>query len=208
MRKRQWGLWLVAILVGIGCANITINVYFPAEKIQEAADIIEDRVRGLDQEREAGEEASKQTSKADRSGRSILDLFCTTAYAQENVDLEIDTPAINRIVENRANRYREHIRSLLNQGVVGEGNKGYLVQKDMQSLALQEVAQARRIIREENADRKAQYEEIAKANGLETDPETIERTGRQFAIKIREKLEPGQFYQNDDGAWVQKERQE
>jgi uncharacterized protein YdbL (DUF1318 family) len=198
MRRTGKGLFVICLVFVMSCANITINVYFPAEKIQKAADVIEDRVRGRVLEQEQTEEAvSPQSNACD----FILDLFCSTAYAQEKVDLDINTPAIEKITQQRKKRF-DRIDDLLSKGVAGEGRDGFLKERDLRSLPLKEVAEARKLIKEENDDRRQLYKEIAKANDIPM--EDLEKIGENFAVTIREKLRKGQYYENDKGQWVQK----
>lgn len=197
MGKQGFSFLVIAVLVTVSCANITINVYFPAESVQQAADVIEDEVRGQVLEQETSESAPGPQSKA---AGGWLERLCPPAYAQE-VDLSIDTPEIQKITASRKERFAK-IDDLLTKGVIGEGNDGLIKEKDIRSLPLKEVAAARKLVQEENADRQKLYQAIATANKI--DQEKIADIGKNFALKIREKLRPGQFYQDDKGAWVEK----
>lgn len=197
--KRKTGLWLIAAVIAIGCANITINVYFPAESVQKAADVIEDQVRGEVLEQPAAEPATPGPQS--RAKGSWLDILCPPAYAQE-ADLNINTPEIQRITETRRGRFAR-IDELLTQGVLGEGNDGYLKERDIRSLPLRDVPAVRKLVNDENSDRQKLYAALASANNIPA--ESIGDIGKQFAVSIRERLRPGQFYQNDKGEWVPKE---
>ena len=197
MKKHGWSWMAVGAIVLVSCANITINVYFPAESVQQAADVIEDKVRGEVLETAPSEEAPAPQAKA--SG-GWLDRLCPPAYAQE-VDLNINTPEIQKITEARKERFPK-IDALLTKGVVGEGNDGLLKDRDLRSLPLKEVAEARKLINAENADRQKLYQAIAAANDIAEDK--VADIGKNFAKKIPEKLRPGQYYQNEEGAWVEK----
>jgi len=199
MKKQAWIFAVLALLVSVSCANITINVYFPAEDVQKAADVIEDRVRGEVLEQEKSEAVDKPQTQA---GVNLLDWLCPPAYAAE-VDLNIDTPEIQKITDARKERFAK-IDGLLSNGVIGEGKDGFLKDKDLRSLPLKEVAEARKLVKEENADRDSLYRAIAKANEIAEDK--VAEIGSNFAVRIREKLRPGQYYQDDEGNWVQKKK--
>jgi len=95
------------------------------------------------------------------------------------------------------------VDDLLTQGAVGEGKDGYLKEKDLKSLGdLKKIAAARKTIQDENADRLALYKAIATANEIAEDK--VGEIGENFALRIREKLRDGQYFQNDKGEWEQK----
>lgn len=193
-------VFLIAGLV-IGCANITINVYFPAESVQKAADVIEDRVRGQVLEEPVAPPAEPQESTQALRQGFLLNLLCPPAYAAE-ADLNINTPEIMKYADSRAARFPE-VDDLLTRGAVGEGKDGYLKERDLKALGdLKKIAAARKAIQDENADRLALYKAIAKANEIAEDK--VAEIGENFALRIREKLRDGQFFQNDKGEWEQK----
>ena len=194
-------IWVLTILMTAACANITINVYFPAEKIEQAADVIEDQVRSDVLEQESAEPSESTQSKAETGW---WDRICPPAYAAE-VDFNIDTPEIRAITERRKGRFAK-IDALLTKGAIGEGKDGYLKEKDIRSLPLKEIAEARKLVREENKDRKGLYEAIADANDIDADK--IPDIGVEFAQEIREMLRVGQFYQDDEGNWVAKKEKQ
>ena len=193
MERKRFGWAVMLALVAVSCANITINVYFSEQAVQKAADVIEDEVRGQVLEQETSESAPGPQSKA---AGGWLERLCPPAYAQE-VDLSIDTPEIQKITTSRKERFAK-IDDLLTKGVIGEGNDGLIKEKDIRSLPLKEVAATRKLVQEENADRQKMYQAIATANKI--DEEKIADIGKNFALKIREKLRPGQFYQDEKGA--------
>lgn len=208
MKKRNWATVLAILCLLGSCAFVTINVYFTPQEIQKAADRIEDRVRGEVLEEET-EEIQEPQSKA---GSVLFEWLCSTAYAQEGkeekIDLNINTPKIEEIVDRRARRFKR-IDELLNEAVIGEGLDGYLIIRDIKSLDLKEIPKVRQLVKQENEDRKKLYESIAEAN--EIPEEKVEEIARNWAITIRKKLKPGQYYQmkkDDKVVWVQKKKDE
>lgn len=199
MERKRFGSVVLLVFVALSCANITINVYFSEQAVQKAADAIEDEIRSqvLEQPQAESESVPGPHSKA---SSGWLERLCPPAYAQE-VDLNIDTPEIQKITESRKNRFPK-IDDLLTKGVIGEGNDGLIKEKDIRSLPLKDVAAVRKLVQEENTDRQKLYQAIAKANNFTDD--RVPEIGKNFAVTIREKLRPGQFYQDDKGAWLEK----
>ena len=75
--------------------------------------------------------------------------------------------------------------------VVGENNAGYL------AVLSGDATDAKAIVDEENADRKAVYQIIANQTGG-----SVEAVGKSRARQIREQAKSGTMVQNDDGSWV------
>ena len=84
------------------------------------------------------------------------------------------------------------IVALKGEGIIGEDNKGYLAF----------VGSARKqvdIVAGENQDRRQVYAAIAKQQGS-----TVEIVGALRARKIAENASPGEWLQNEQGAWLKK----
>ncbi len=77
--------------------------------------------------------------------------------------------------------------------VVGENNAGYL------AVLSADASNAKTIVDEENADRKAVYQIIANQTGG-----TVEAVGKSRAKQIREQAKPGTMIQSEDGSWLAK----
>jgi uncharacterized protein YdbL (DUF1318 family) len=84
------------------------------------------------------------------------------------------------------------IKQLKAQGIVGEGNEGYL-QFVGGNKAKADVVAA------ENKDRKTVYKAIAKQQGT-----TAELVGKRRALQIAKKANPGEWVQDAGGNWIQK----
>ena len=85
------------------------------------------------------------------------------------------------------------INSLKDKGIVGENNKGYLefVGKKKEKAD---------VIKAENKDRKLVYKAIAKQQGT-----TAAVVGKHRAVQIANKARPGEWLQDANGKWYQKE---
>lgn len=79
------------------------------------------------------------------------------------------------------------------QGIVGENNQGYLE-------VMPGKDENKDVVHAENMDRRKVYEAIAKQQGT-----TAALVGRRRAIQISEKAKPGEWLQNADGKWYQKQ---
>ena len=84
------------------------------------------------------------------------------------------------------------IKQLKAQGIVGEGNEGYL------QLVGGNKAKAD-VVAAENKDRKTVYKAIAKQQGT-----TAELVGKRRALQIAKKSNPGEWVQDAAGNWIQK----
>ncbi len=183
----------IALLLTFAC--VTVNVYFPAAEVQQAADKIVGEVHG---------EAPGATTPPDQSmlhkGLRGVSLFQRQAYAQ--ADINVSTPNIRALKASMKNRFPD-LRPLYDKEVVGEGNDGFLSIRSLEGLNLQEKAQANKLVKAENEDRQALYAEIAKANDLST--EDIPKISKLFANSWRKDAQKGWWIQKDNDDWVKKD---
>jgi uncharacterized protein YdbL (DUF1318 family) len=84
------------------------------------------------------------------------------------------------------------IKSLKDQGIIGENNSGYLE-------FVGNKKERADVIEAENQDRKLVYSAIAKQQGT-----TVELVGKHRAIQIAQKAQPGEWLQDANGKWYQK----
>lgn len=203
---------LLGLIGVLALACVTINVYFPEEKVKDLSEKIEDAVA-----REAAEEAAP--AEADKaSGNQAVRLDFSTAAsfvvgsvlallpagdisAQEVAEPEISNPAIRRIVESRGARVGELTRFKA-AGAIGENNQALLEARDLQALPLQDRAAAQRLIKAENDDREQMFKEIAAATGA--DPSSMPQIRTTYAETLRQKAKPGEWIQQPNGEWQKK----
>lgn len=144
-------------------ACVTINVYFPAAAAERAADRIIDEVWGEQTGRPAGE-----TEPQSRLGQTflvaVLDVLVPAAQAQAQADLEISTPAIERLTTSMSRRH-EQLKPFYESGAVGQTGDGLVALRDVNAVPLKDRAQVNNLVQQENQDRNALYREIAQANG-------------------------------------------
>ena len=186
------------VFVAINCAVITVNVYFPTEAVEEAAEKIIDEIEGGEESQAKPEEGGQQSHFWKNipyyiSGNS-------TVYADE-IDLNLTTPAIRKMIDSMKARNTE-IMQFKDKGVIGETNDGILAIRDMNGLGGEEIRTVKRLLRAENKDREALYKELAVANKI--DPADIDRIKAVFAKTRISKAKPGHWYHDENGNWTQK----
>ena len=190
-------------LVCLLTACVTVNVYFPAAAAEQAADKIIDKVTG-----QAGTTPPPTSSVAPAqtpvllvaAGR-VLDLLIPTANAQASVNLDISSPEIRAVTGSMQQRFGQ-LEKYFASGVVGLTADGLIEVRDQNAAPLAERAVVKRLVAEDNADRKTLYAEIAKANGH---PEWEADIRKTFARRWVERgAKPGWYYQDAGGGWVQK----
>ncbi|MGM0553802.1 MAG: YdbL family protein [Pseudomonadota bacterium] len=205
--KALWSVPGLTLVFALFAGCVTINIYFPTAAAEEAARAI---VRDALQMPEDGEAAPAPQSRAPAEDRVaargigtpalawMLERLVSPAAAQ-NPDLQIETPAIDRIrasMRERAPQLATHFRS----GAIGFGENAEVAIRDLSEVPLRDRAGLQRLVSEENADRDALYREIARANDH---PEWEPRIRETFARVWVEEAPSGYWYQ-DDGQWRQK----
>ena len=96
------------------------------------------------------------------------------------------------IKKNMADR-KPKIETLKKAGSIGENNTGYL--EAMKDVKLEDAD--KKLIDEENKDRKAVYNAIAKKEGS-----TVDKVGELRAKQIRSKAAEGEYIQDEEGKWI------
>ena len=198
MRKLSILATTAALLVLSAC--VTINVYFPAAEVEEAAREFVDKVIGD----EPAADAPRREPPAGGGGRpgmalSVLSFFIGDAHAQ-TPDITIRTPAIQAIQARMAQRFDATLRAHFDSGALGFGGDGLVVVRDASAIPLKDRAAVNAAVAEDNRDRNAVYREIAVANGH---PEWEERIRETFARQWIAGARSGGWYQ-EGGSWKQK----
>jgi uncharacterized protein YdbL (DUF1318 family) len=186
-------------LVFILSACVTINVYFPSAAAEEAAEqIVEDVLGKKDAvSPPAGDKGSHLPGNLP-TRFSVVDWLIPAAHAAPNFDVE--TPAIRQIQARMKARNRD-LTPFYNAGAAGFGKDGFVKIRDNSAVGLRDRKKFAKLVDAENADRRALYREIAKANGH---PEWEKDVAAVFAKKWREKARKGWWVQDASGAWRKK----
>lgn len=202
--SRRHRLPLVAAVLVLGAACITVNVIFPEAAIKDLSKQIEEQVRKEAAAKAAEPKPPEPPADAPKQSSSLLDSFLgvSSAYAQDVAAPEVSSPAIRKIIESRASRLAS-LNAFKTQGAVGENNQGLLEVRSLDALSdLKARAELQRLVRAENADREELYKAIAAAKGV--DASQISKIRETYAATLRDNAKPGEWIQKPDGAWAKK----
>lgn len=191
-------------------ACVTINVYFPAAAVEQAADKVISEVTGG----AAPTTWLRGPASPDRAATSLIELpmlalgkvlyaVVPAAQAQAEANIDISTSEIRAVTESMKARFAQ-LKPFFVSGAVGLTNDGRIELRDQSLVSLAERAIVRRLIAEDNKDRDTLYLEIAKANKHpEWEPDIRKIFSRRW-VEAKTGAEAGWYYQDADGAWVQK----
>ncbi|ETX02406.1 MAG: hypothetical protein ETSY1_03685 [Candidatus Entotheonella factor] len=187
------------------CARITVNVYFPAAEIQDAATQIEQEVRSGDESEPPAADPPDATKPRGSllwpSIRTVRMAFTPPSAIAQAPNINITTPAIRRLIASRKKRYGSLV-PLLNRCVLGETNRGLLDIRSLQGLSLKDKAQAKALRDQENRDRQQLYRELATANKLPAN--RLGEIASIFAKVNRRDARSGWCIQDASGSWKKK----
>lgn len=190
---------MTLLLALFAAACVTINVYFPAEAAEKAADRIIRDVYGEDQPKPAVPHSRNELPASAQSlAGALLDWFIPAAHA--GADLSVNTPAIRQLQADMEKRHRE-LAPYYASGAVGMTRNGEIDLRDQKPVPLQERNTVKKLVARENQDRSALYAEIARANGH---PEWEADIRQTFARRWVDNAPGGWWYQDAGGAWKQK----
>ncbi len=192
---RTTGASLAVTLLLAAC--VTINVYFPAAAVEQAADRIIEDVWSLPPS------SQRDSSSLPNEGfnmqvmtRGVLLL----RDAQAQADITISSPAIERIRQSLAERYRQHLQGLLDNGAIGLTADGLVAVRDVNAAPLNQRGRITQLVEQQNRDLQTLYREIAQANNR---PDWTAQIQATFAERWISHARPGWWYQAN-GSWRQK----
>lgn len=172
MKKNQTLLWTAAALASLTLfACVTINIYFPAEKVESAAEDIVNDIRGIKPPPEKSESSIHQGI-----GRIIM-LAVSPASAWAGEETTVSNPTIRALREKMKARF-SLLTPYYQKGALKEGENGYLSAADA-ALNLKEKRDINSLVDAENKDRTTLYGEVAKA--LKIEPGQIKQIAEIFA---------------------------
>ena len=173
MGKKQNLLWTAAVVVTLTLfACITINIYFPAEKVESAAEDIVNDIRGNKPPQEKSPSSNRQ-GIADK-----IRFAFSPASAWADDETTVSNPTIRSLKEKMKVRFQV-LAPYYRKGVLKEGDNGYLSAVNADGLNLKERRDLNSLVDAENSDRKTLYAEVA--NALKIDPGQINRIAGIFA---------------------------
>ncbi len=192
MMAMKKSLVLGTVIAVAGC--LTVNVYFPAPEVRDAAEQIVEETWG---------DGSADDASAPGETVSWWRLLqpAVAHAAEPGVDIDVSTAAIRKLkaaMSERAEQLKPHLRT----GAVGIANSGLLAVRDLAGVGLRDRAEVQRWVDAENRDRLALYQEIARANDL--GKQEVPRIQKIFAETWIEKAEAKWWVQSKDGDWAQR----
>jgi len=209
-------------LLALSCllaACVTVNVYFPAAAAEQAADRIIDTVTSqpggsISNGKSPANDTtpaktppnSRVAPKAERpvllaAAGALLNLLIPAAEAQGSPNLDVSDPQIRAVTASMQQRFGD-LKKFFDAGVIGLTADGQVAVRDQNAMALADRAVVARLVTEDNRDRATLYAELARAN---KHPEWEPDIRRTFARRWVERgAQPGWYYQDAGGKWVQK----
>lgn len=194
--------------VVVTCARITVNIYFPAAEIQDAATKIEQEVR---QEETPPSESAPTAPTAPQPPQSrskswpprwrVQLRFGVAAAQAQSIDINITTPAIRRLIKSRKQRFRQLV-PLFEAGALGENDRGLIEIRSLEGLSLKDKSRAKTLQQQENHDRQQLYKELAEANKIP--PDRVNDIAEIFAKVNRREARSGWWIQQPNGNWKKK----
>jgi len=168
MKTYRKALWMtVSVFLSLIVACVTINIYFPAEKVESVAGEIVDEIRGQ-------QPVKKESGRLFRE--SVLAFATPFAWADE--PLTVSNPTIRSLKNQMKARYAQ-MRPYYEKGMLREQNDGYVSLGNTAGLGLKEKRDLNSLVSAENNDRQRLYAEVAKA--LNIDPSQVDRVAQIFA---------------------------
>jgi uncharacterized protein YdbL (DUF1318 family) len=184
-------------------ACVTINVNFPAATAEKAADRIIEDIWGPEKGPQPQEDTRGSLIR-DPGAILLVSLggalnFVIPAAEAQQADLDVSSPAIRTLTASMKARAGE-LEPFFASCAIGLGADGFVKVVDANSVALAERNKLKKLVADENADRKALYSEIATANGR---PDWEAQIRSTFAERWIANAREGWCYQVK-GAWQKK----
>ncbi|MBN2034253.1 MAG: DUF1318 domain-containing protein [Deltaproteobacteria bacterium] len=159
MKKGQ--KWIGIFLFGLAAciyACVTVNIYFPAEKVESVASEIVKDVRG--------EKGSPSTQDKSSRLRKRFQVFSpSSAWAQDMTT--VSNPTIRALKDKLRNNYRQ-MKPFYDKGMVKEGNDGYITVNQTDGLSLKDRRELNSLVDAENQHRRQLYGEVARALNIDS----------------------------------------
>ncbi len=162
-------------------ACVTINIYFPAEKVESVAGEIVEDIRGSKSEENSETQKKEQSFLIPNNYYAFLG---SVAWAEEITT--VSNPTIRTLKERMKDRFGL-LKPYFQKRILLEGNNGYVSIKDTEKLDLKERRNLKNLVDAENKDRTNLYEEVAKA--LNIDAGQIDKIAAIFAKEWQKSLQ-------------------
>jgi uncharacterized protein YdbL (DUF1318 family) len=199
MKPKSIKFTFISFVILLVFACVTINIYFPEATVKKTAEEIVDEVRKTEEEKDKKDSTKKKDTEINQISQTSSFSFIPLAYAQE--ETKVSTPAIRALKKSLRERFPKLI-PFYDRGNIGETNNGYIQIRNEIGLNLKQRARLRKLVKEENTDRRNLYKEVARA--LDISPNQIPRIEKIFARNWIRKAKPGWWIQNEEDEWIQK----
>ena len=153
-----WMTFAVVSLCFFAC--VTINIYFPAERVESVATEIVDDVRGRE---------SRDSDEQEEQKESLLNAikhFCVPASAWAQEATEISNATIRALKKQMKDRYTL-MKPYYEREALVEQDDGYVAISEKADLGLKDKRDLKAMVAAENKNRRKLYEEVAKALSIE-----------------------------------------
>ena len=169
--KTGWMSCMVLSLCLFAC--VTINIYFPSEKVESVATGIVDDVRGR-----TSEDAGDQNDGQEQSFLDTIKYAFSPASAWADEATEVSNATIRALKETMKKRY-SLMKPYYEKSALIEKDDGYVAISEGANLGLKDKRDLNSLVDAENKDRRELYEEVAKA--LNIDASQVDRIAKIFA---------------------------
>ena len=177
-RKPVWAALFCVLLFTFAC--VTINIYFPAEKVESVAGEIVDEIRGRES---SGDNETQKNDQSSLFRRILLTLAPSTAWAEDVTT--VSNPTIRALKTKMKARFVQ-MKSFYQKGMLSEGANGYVSLGNARGLGLKDKRDLKNLVDAENIDRQTLYAEVAKA--LKIDPGQVGKVAEIFAKEWQKSL--------------------
>lgn len=193
----------VLAIFAVLTACVTVNIYFPAAKVEKTAEKIVDEVYQEKKDSPPQEQKGKPSSMNDGGMLRGLARFARLGPAPAHAEdaTTVSNAGIRALKEQIGKRHQE-LLPFYQQGQVGITKDGFLEVRSTSGLGLPQVAALKRLVDADNAARRQLYEEVGKALNLQ--PEQVSQVQQIFAKQWRDKAQASWSVQADDGKWSTK----
>ncbi|MGD2081762.1 MAG: YdbL family protein [Chromatiales bacterium] len=192
-------LAVAGALMVLASACVTINIYFPEAKAEEAIKAIVEDVLGTEEVPAEKKNGSREDPAGRRLALNLLDWLVPPAQAAEP-DFTVESPEIRRIQAQMKSRQSD-LKPFYDSGAIGFTRDGLVEIRDSGAVSLKERNRLQQLVNQENSDRSALYKAIAKANGH---PEWESNIQGVFGEQWIKEAPQGWWYRDASGTWKQK----
>ena len=178
-RKIFWITTLFFSLIIFAC--VTINIYFPAEKVESVAEEIVNEIRGGESDVKGNPSEMEKNSLLHKT---FMALSVSIACADEVIS--VSNPTIRALKEKMKDRY-SLMKPYYRKKMLNEKSDGYVSMGNTKGMGLKQKRHLKGLVKAENKDRKNLYKEIAGA--LKIAPGQVNKVGKIFAEKWQKTVE-------------------